>query len=132
MEIRKTKPKLNTPFKCYVYCTENKDAYDRLDIHSSDGIFRKGNGKIIGEFVCDKIEEIDILNFPLCKYVTLNSVVDMDFVQKSCLEISEVEQYLSEKTGYAWHVSDWTLYDVPKDLGEFKAKRAPQSWQYVD
>lgn len=131
LEIRKTRPKLNTPFKCYVYCTKNKDAYDRLDIHNPDGTYCKGNGKIIGEFVCDKIEEVGVLKFPLCKYATLNSVVDMSFVQKSCLEISEVEQYLNGKTGCAWHISEWKLYDEPKDLREFGAKKAPQSWQYT-
>lgn len=132
LEIRKTKPKLETPFKCYVYCTKNKDAYDRLDIHSPDGTFHKGNGKIIGEFVCDKIEEVGVLKFPLCKYVTLNSVVDMSFTQKSCLEISEVEEYLNEKTGYAWHISELLLYNEPKDLEELGAKKAPQSWQYIE
>ena len=23
IEVRKTKPKLETPFKCYIYCTQN-------------------------------------------------------------------------------------------------------------
>ena len=40
LEVRKTKPKLNTPFKCYIYCTKGK----------SDN---QSSGKVIGEFTCD-------------------------------------------------------------------------------
>lgn len=25
IEVRKTRPKIETPFKCYIYCTEGKD-----------------------------------------------------------------------------------------------------------
>ena len=37
IEVRKTRPKLNPPFKCYIY--------------------KCGSGKIIGEFLCDQIIE---------------------------------------------------------------------------
>ena len=26
VEVRKTRPKLDTPFKCYIYCTQGNDA----------------------------------------------------------------------------------------------------------
>ena len=52
MEVRKTRPKIETPFKCYIYCT--KDFYRK-----GDGYFQgKYCGKVIGEFVCDKIDKI--------------------------------------------------------------------------
>ena len=25
VEVRKTKPKIDVPFKCYIYCTKNKE-----------------------------------------------------------------------------------------------------------
>lgn len=45
LEIRKTKPNLETPFKCYIYCTK--------EFYNSDYIPK--NGRVIGEFVCDNI-----------------------------------------------------------------------------
>lgn len=44
IEVRKTRPKkLKNPFKCYIYCTQGRDAR-RL---------RGSWGKVIGEFTCD-------------------------------------------------------------------------------
>lgn len=52
IEIRKTMPKIETPFKCYIYCT--KKFYKK-----GDGYFQgKYCGKVIGEFVCDKIQNL--------------------------------------------------------------------------
>mgnify|MGYP000588302884 FL=1 len=49
IEVRKTRPKIETPFKCYVYCT--KEYYRK-----GNGYFQgKYCGKVIGEFVCDEI-----------------------------------------------------------------------------
>ena len=39
VEVRKTRPKMDTPFKCYIY--------------------KCGNGKVIGEFLCDEIININ-------------------------------------------------------------------------
>ena len=41
IEVRKTWPKLPTPFTCYIYCTKERGCAN--------------GGKIIGEFVCDLI-----------------------------------------------------------------------------
>ena len=30
IEVRKTRPKLQTPFKCYIYCTAERAGYDAL------------------------------------------------------------------------------------------------------
>ena len=55
VEVRKNRPKLETPFKCYIYCTNanTKDPREVLEIHGADGKIRKANGHVIGEFVCD-------------------------------------------------------------------------------
>ena len=39
IEVRKTRPKMDTPFKCYIY--------------------KCGNGKVVGEFLCDQIININ-------------------------------------------------------------------------
>ena len=64
LEIRKTKPKLQTPFKCYIYCTKSKDKffwqgklYRYIDDRSHNLFDKPLNGKVIGEFVCDDISK---------------------------------------------------------------------------
>ncbi len=71
VEIRKTKPAIETPFKCYIYCTKsneklwilNKKIFPRLKgdiaqiLNAKDvGGASKANGKVIGEFVCKNID----------------------------------------------------------------------------
>lgn len=51
VEVRKTVPKIETPFKCYIYQTVNGR------INSVD-VLENNLGKVIGEFVCDFIELI--------------------------------------------------------------------------
>ena len=68
VEVRKTKPKLETPFKVYIYCTKDKwqhlvqmpDKSYRIYNGKEYGKYDKSlifggeaNGKVIGEFVCD-------------------------------------------------------------------------------
>ena len=63
VEVRKTKPKLETPFKCYIYCTkDNTFAEKTLRGFDDKGkaIYYKANkGKVIGEFVCNDIIHYD-------------------------------------------------------------------------
>ena len=67
VEVRKTKPKIDVPFKCYIYCTKGdwltsvngkvqKPNNMVIDL-SSDSKIEELNGKVIGEFVCDRITE---------------------------------------------------------------------------
>ena len=56
LEVRRTRPKLDTPFKVYIYCTRSYDWSMKLPKIGME----KMNGKVIGEFVCDSIEEVDI------------------------------------------------------------------------
>lgn len=51
VEVRKTRPKIETPFKCFIYETNWSDNTYWKNRH-------KGKlGKVIGEFVCDRIDE---------------------------------------------------------------------------
>jgi predicted transcriptional regulator len=118
VEVRKTKPKLETPFKVYIYCTYGEgliEANDEfLPNHLIDQKVSKGkiwanccNGKVIGEFVCDDIivdergENSDILRF----YGNLTH--------------EELWEYGRGKTLYGWHISDLVIYDKPRELSEF-------------
>jgi len=125
IEIRKTYPKMKPPFKCYVYCTEpnTKDPWKLLEIHSPDGKIHKGNGKVIGEFVCDDIS--------IHLYGSLST---QWLMKEGCVTGKELCEYGNNghKFLYAWHISDLKLYDEPKELTEFGFTRPPQSWCYTE
>ncbi len=109
IEVRKTKTKLETPFKAYIYCTmpDTRDPHNILELHGADGKIRKANGKVIGEFTCDRIYEL----------APLNHAPD-DVEKQACLTREEIVDYL-KGTGYGWHISNLKIYDAPKKLGEF-------------
>lgn len=129
IEVRKTRPKLETPFRCYIYRTKG------IVPHIINGKWVKieVGGTVVGEFVCDKIYEL----------APLNHAPD-DVEQMACLTREEIVQYL-RGVGYGWHISNLRIYDHPRDLWEFtvlrKTKyglapvpitRPPQSWKYVE
>ena len=114
IELRKTRPKMDTPFKCYIY--------------------KCGNGKVIGEFLCDQI-------------ININGAgrIPSDAARPTCLEPAELHQYLGAATGFGWHISNLRIYDTPRELREFTGlretkfgaepvpiTRPPQSWRYVE
>ena len=138
IEVRKTRPKLQTPFKCYIYCTMDHPyisvscgELDKLN-YRTNTVGRR-NGKVIGEFTCDRIYEL----------APLNHAPD-DVEKQACLTREEIVSYL-KGTGYGWHISDLRIYDAPRELSGFTGlrntrfgaapydiKRAPQSWCYVE
>ena len=126
VEVRKTKPKLETPFKCYIYCT-----YGRVWLTSVNGKVQKPNnivldltkdsevqelnGKVIGEFVCDAIFPISIF------YSNPKDRLASREFPFTCLTDKEIMDYLGNGVeGYGWHISDLVIYDKPKELSEFK------------
>lgn len=118
IEVRKSRPKQDTPFPCYIYETKAKG----------------GCGKVIGEFVCD---EVDTYSYDYCDGVD----IDDDSLLYTMLERDEINYYAKGKTSYGWHISDLKIYDKPKELSEFSKygfgepvplKRPPQSWCYVE
>lgn len=122
IEVRKTRPKLATPFKCRIYCTKGRQDMGR-------------NGKVIGEFTCD-----EIFCFPA------DSAIPWFLSWDACLTAEEIHGYLGEKAGFFWHISDLEIYDVPLELEDltgirtlrngmgfelWKLDRAPQDWCYL-
>ena len=178
IEVRKTKPKLQTPFKCYIYCSAGGD---KLWIR--DAVWRErwmggpisflvnakkcggmniGNGKVIGEFTCDRIYKIDKDSTDFLFKSGRLSVYKQAAEEKCGLRVAmtddELHGYLGHCQGYGWHITDLRIYDMPKELSEFKTLcrvdadccacpyynytkmdcdgrvigRPPQSWCYVD
>ena len=128
IEVRKTRPKIETPFKCYIYCTKSGKILSRgVEIL---------NGCVIGEFVCDMIIESDhVQNWV---YITEHSSIPGPDLYKYCGE----DENGDTKYCFGWHISDLVIYDKPKELKEFskywdyfidnQTPRPPQSWCYVE
>lgn len=142
IEVRKTKPKLETPFKCYLYCTrqgrplvygspcpsyveENLVQTYGYSKEKAEEIFGCWNGKVIGEFVCAEILDYKLADvstdvgifYYYERYITkklfaVNSLED-------CLTDDELLKYGNYKSLYGWHISDLKIYDKPKELSEF-------------
>ena len=112
IEVRKTRPKIETPFKCYIYCTFlQKPVYDIWINRGTKNRFL-GNGKVIGEFVCDRINALN--------GYWLNG--EDNLKESTCLDDAEIMDYIEyiNRTFYLWRISDLKIYDKPKELGEFR------------
>lgn len=148
VEVRKTAPKLDPPFKCYIYCTKDKKGWFHF------GKKKRLDGAVIGEFICDKI-------FDIC--IEISKPDDLPGYPFPCTGLTDKEilQYLGNgKTGYGWHISNLVIYDEPRPLSAFRRPcvndlyceecgmhsentgncgnaalqitRPPQSWCYVE
>lgn len=172
IEVRKTAPK-DTPFKVYIYETKGKKIECGFHFEDTGITLREkyvfgmhkariiknyrneGRGKVIGEFICDKVDEYTFSHYEAEYRVT--------HVEQKAMRLNQPEliQYGRGNTLYGWHISDLKIYDKPKELSEFiKAcpytdgsyclgqkcehygdysgkcccvvKRPPQSWCYVE
>jgi predicted transcriptional regulator len=153
IEVRKTRPKKETPFKCYIYCTLPKYPHEDFIVTDYPRPQFYGGGKVIGEFTCDRIFPINVFD---------NGGIQnwfFEHMERSCLTYEELADYIGNgRTGYGWHFSDLKIYDTPKKLSEFKGLcrvdadccacpyynytkmdcdgrvigRPPQSWCYVE
>lgn len=159
IEVRKTRPKIDTPFKCYIYCTFPKKPVYTLWLNRGKENRFLADGKVIGEFVCDWITDISV-SVRNCNE-DYNHVYHNDECKGSCLTWKELQEYGKGKPLYAWHISDLVIYDEPKELSEFRLpcsqkqcaswckdmkvehaiclnkgkrfmSRPPQSWQFVE
>ena len=147
VEVRKTKPKLDAHFKVYIYQTKKTWVYN---------IFSKiadWQGKVIGEFVCDKIDEYT--NYSLEQQYG-HTLRREKLLRSACMTLRDWYNYIGTDIsdyGYVWHISNLVIYDKPKGLSEFRGnpcnavldihesctncgkcglKRPPQSWMYVE
>ena len=148
IEVRKTRPRIETPFKCYIYCTkDNTDICPKRIWWKADetGFQHIMNGKVIGEFMCDTIFPIAITYSDIKSRIALKEFPFTGLTDKQILD------YLGNgKQGYGWHISDLKIYDRPKKLSEYSNRssvftfsksgnlvytgmtRPPQSWCYVE
>ena len=132
IEVRKTKPKLDTPFKVYIYCTADrrksisdtyipktplfmKNGMAKSSVGKEDGLpWKLANGKVIGEFVCKCISEWHV--DPQTKGYFITS----EELTATCLTYEQLHEYGNGKTLYGWHISNLVIYDEPRELSEFR------------
>ena len=114
IEVRKNKPNQETPFPCFIYETKTKG----------------GCGKVIGDFVCDRITDISVV-VRNCNE-NYNEVYHNDECKGSCLTWKELQEYGKGKPLYGWHISDLKIYDKPILLEELGVTRPPQSYMFVE
>ena len=140
IEVRKSAPK-EVPFKAYIYCTNGEYSPTNCGKKSiSDCLILNRNvvnGKVIGEFVCDRIicsqayfDSQETHNHPdnyRHKYSTISACVFPEDIKKTCLDEYDLWDYIAGKAvkanqmydGYLWHISELKIYDKPKELSEF-------------
>lgn len=141
IEVRKTKPSIPTPFKVYIYCTKGKNGYEWLYRFDNNGYGKaqSWHGKVVGEFICDRIDRIEKRginnNFDYC-YLSLNEwgnddiEIEIKDIQKSCISKSELNAYGENSSClYGLHITDLKIYDKPKELREFY-KPCPDPFNY--
>lgn len=147
IEVRNTAPQ-EVPFKCYIYETQGQYVKFTHGAHTKYGY---GRGKVIGWFVCDKVDEY---HYDYCDGVD----IDDDTILETAIDREDINIYAKGKTLYGWHISDLKIYDNPKECSEFrkpcdrfldcctcrrlvrneymscdnKITRPPQSWMYVE
>ena len=149
IEVRKTRPKIETPFKCYIYCTHGGGI--KGDVLLKDGhISKVVCGMVIGEFICDDLLAIENLksSFRVKEDEEGEGRLTHMAATASCMLFSDMKAYLGDKDGWGWGISELKIYDKPKELSEFSywlgfisdgatdnhghLKRPPQSWCYVE
>lgn len=147
VEVRKSKPKLEIPFRCYIYMTKKDDGTLFEFVHDGDELYGetyrgkafpvKGapfgwtegmQGKVIGEFVCDRIDTIRHEGNGFVAGGVQQSEwrsAAQTLIQAACLTEKELKAYLGNDYGYGWHISNLKIYDKPKELSEFTTPFCP-------
>lgn len=154
IELRKSKPKLELPFKCYIYCTSppsselfthgsiREYANELLRLQSGEIVYSYGMRlccdpegrpytkdnflcrKVIGEFVCDAI-------LSHCEMANADLAEQM-----SCVRREKILEYSGGKEVFGWHISKLAIYDTPRPLYDFFVKcneicEDCDWWEYV-
>jgi len=143
IEVRKTAPK-DVPFKAYIYATRPKKFYKCGAVSTSDELLWLANGKvemgdgfkfwangdeyqclngrIIGEFICDKVYPIKNKGSSFVVANEKQSVTN-EIAGQSYLYYDDMVSYFGDKDGYGWHISDLKIYDKPRELSEFFVRK---------
>lgn len=126
VDIRKTRPKLKTPFKCYIYYTFGRVTIRGVEVDWDSGelFFDRylaeradpyRQQKVVAEFTCDYIREYKNRE---------PSAVWAKLMKSACVDGRFLENYSGKKM-FGWHISDLKVYDKPKEIFNFYKPGAP-------
>lgn len=111
IEVRRTRPKLEPPFEVLVY--ETKGQFIK-SVKGACTTYGYGRGKVIGSFICDRIDEIK----PDLEYYSDGYDIDDDRLAETCLTREQLREYGKGVTLYGWHITEPKLFDKPKEFYE--------------
>ena len=148
IEIRKSAPKLDVPFKAYIYETQGRKypfgvSVETIAKHADDlyldtrrgmpavkidskhrPYFSYGRMKVIGEYICNNIDVYDFSTIQQEYHArVMNETVHDEFVSGSCVSYEDVYSYCIvgaiPNEIYGWYISNLKIYDKPKELNAF-------------
>lgn len=138
IEIRKSCPSIPTPFKVYVYQTKIKFKVKNWQenfqsiVFTPNGGVEEGSGKVIGSFVCDRIDEFDSewseyayacapTDIPCTMPMSEENAIKI-CKEKGCMTLEDIIDYFGDEEwrAYFWHITEPKLFDKPRELGEFR------------
>ena len=158
-------PKCKLPIEVFIYCTKNggycHHAFKAFKPKDKRQVIpmQLCNNKIVAHFTLNEVEEI-IETYPL--FYKTQSLTCTELEAKSCLTYDEIDNYIFDGIGYAWHISNLQIFDKPISLPswqfmrlgfdnyyhqdhskesylnwanrchEFEISAAPHSWRYVE
>ena len=141
-EVRKNFPKDENWNKVVkMYCSKNKKSFSLIP-KEYQPLMKPFLGKVIGEFICNSIEEYesefvdndclesiasidrdedDVTGFYEWKSDELIAYRKTNFFKGCCIEYEDLKKYLGIgfNTFYGWHISDLVIYDKPKPFATF-------------
>ena len=156
IKVCKTAPK-DTPFKVYMY---KKPYVSRIKIVDEvlNGVY--SGGKVVGDYVCDRVIKYPYISIACAKYEVNGADVkeQLRYNAGACLNAEEMYSLSNGKDLCGLHITAVKFYDKPKELSEFKkvcpmknsdcakcefysdysgsctnwVTHTPQSWQYVE
>lgn len=149
--IHKPAPKIEPPFKVYVYCTKERmtrvpSMYAYLHKNEPRACAEYGTietwGKI-GDVIVNPHLASEHVSFGMHgnvigEFVCDDVITDFrgehsdDFAKYALLSLDEQKKYGGNKLLYGWHITAPKLFDKPRELSEFGITRAPMSWCYVE
>lgn len=124
--------------KLLLYCTKKKPNLNKL--YGKNWFYFgekltdldvKLNGKIVAQCDCEKIDNITYNGWWNCYANSEEINYDTFFDEiNTCLTQEQISKYLKNGVGYALHLSNLEVFDVPKELSDFGVRKAPQNMCY--
>lgn len=143
IEVRKTRPLIDMPFKVYVYCTKKR----MTRVPSMYAYLHKNEPRVCAEYgtieTWGEIGDVIVNPHLASKHVSfgMHGKVVGEFVcegvrayipfglrgfelslkrlEQMCLSKEQLDKYGGLKTLYGWHVTEPKLFEKPRDITEF-------------